>query len=304
MRKPWLDIVLTACLTCSGLAQASPQVHMLRPFDTQSRRAPNGLTIQYQGGSVFEVAPTVYIVYYGNWTKKDHSVIDGFFSHLGGTTMDKINTTYSDSNNKFEPNAVNYNPATDSYDDKYSLGHSVNFSTIQEILANAIGGAHLPNDTNGIYFVLTAKDVTGPDGFCAAYCGYHGPSNSIVSGETLEYSMVGNPAQCPKKCEASAIIGDHNSPNNDPGADGVVNVMWHEFSESTSDPMFNRIAWNGDCGENGDCCAWQFGTRHIAPNGSHYNEKFHGKEYITQMMLKLTSKSRSGKVPGVCKNTF
>ena len=121
----------------------------------------------------------------------------------------------------------------------------------------------------------------------------------------MKYSMVGNPAQCPSGCEASRVIGDSNSPNNDPGADGVVNIMWHEFSESTSDPEVNlNTAWAGSCGENGDCCAWQFGTLHVAPNGSHYNEKFHGKEYITQMMLELQSKSRNGQIPGVCKNTF
>jgi hypothetical protein len=304
MKKQLLCLVIAVCFACCAFAQDANTSHALRPFGKQP---PSGkaLTINYNGGPIFEVTPTVYIVYYGNWTNKDHNVINGFFQHLGGTTMDKINTTYSDSTNKFEPNAVNYNPTTDSYHDNYSLGHSVNDTGIQQIIANAISGGHLPNDTNGIYFVLTAKDVTDPDGFCSQFCGYHSPSTSIVSGEIIKYSMVGNPVQCPSGCEASAVIGDSNSPNNDPGADGVINIMWHEFSESTSDPEVNlQTAWAGSCGENGDCCAWQFGTLHTATNGSHYNEKFHNHEYITQMMLELQSKSRNGNVPGVCKNTF
>jgi hypothetical protein len=305
MKKQWLSIVLTVCLASCGFAQSNPQVHALRPFDKETPRASFG-GMEYHGGPIFEIAPNVYIVYYGNWTKKDHSVIDSFFEHLGGTTMDKINTTYSDKNNKFEPNAVHYNPTTDSYNDHYSLGHSINDADIQKIIANAISAGHLPNDADGIYFVLTATDVTDTDGFCSVFCGYHGPSTSIVSGKIIKYAMVGNPAQCPSGCEASFVIGDTNSPNNDPGADGAVSILWHEFSESTSDPEVGlHTAWeSGTCGENGDCCAWQFGTLHVAPNGSHYNEKFHGKEYITQMMFKLTSKSRKGDVPGVCKNTF
>jgi hypothetical protein len=305
MKKQWLGIVLTVCLASCAFAQSNPQMHALRPFDNQPPKADVAY-IEYHGGPIFEVTPDVYIVYYGNWTKKDHSVIDSFFEHLGGTTMDKINATYSDKHNKFEPNAVHYSPATDSYNDDYSFGRSVSDADIQKIIANAISAGHLPNDTNGIYFVLTATDVTDTDGFCSVFCGYHGPTTSIVGGEIIKYAMVGNPAQCPLGCEASAVIGDSNSPNNDPGADGAVNIMWQQFSESTSDPEVGlHIAWEGNfIGENGAYCAWQFGKLHLAPNGSHYNEKFHGKEYITQMMLKLLSKSRKGEVPGVCKNTF
>lgn len=305
MKKQWLGIVLSVGLAACGFAQSNPAIHALRPFDKHAPKVASG-GMEYHGGPIFEVTPHLYIVYYGNWTKKDHSVIDSFFEHLGGTTMDKINTTYSDKSNKFEPNAVRYSPATDRYDDHYSLGHSLDDAGIQKIIANAISGGHLPNDTDGIYFVLTAKDVTDTDGFCSQFCGYHRPSTSIVSGEIIKYAMVGNPAQCPQGCEASAVIGDSNSPNNDPGADGAVSIMWAEFSETTSDPeMGMDPAWySRDFGENGAICAWQFGTLHLAPNGSHYNEKFHGKEYIAQMMFKLTSKSRKGDVPGVCKNAF
>jgi len=305
MKKLCLGLALAVCFACCAFAQDTADTHALLPFGKQAPTSDT-VTINYNGGPIFEVAPTVYIVYYGKWTKKDHNVINGFFAHLAGTTMNKINTTYSDSSNKFEPNALNYDPATDSYNDNYSLGHNLSGgdSAIHTIVRNAINGGHLPKDANGIYFVLTAQDVTFP-GMCTALCGYHSPATDIVSGSVIKYSMVGNPAQCPRNCEASAVIGDSNSPNNDPGADGVVNIAWHEFSESTSDPEVNlRTAWAGACGENGDCCAWQFGTLHTATNGSHYNEKFHGKEYITQMMLKLTSKTRQGNVPGVCQNTF
>jgi len=309
MKKQWLGIVLVVCLASFVFAQNSSQIHALRPFD--ANRPPSGACngnpcdINYNGGPVFEKAPTVYIVWYGNWTKKDKGIIDYYFAHLGGTTQEKINTTYSDSTGKFIPNKVNHS-ATNDYHDNYSLGKSLSGDgQIQTIVANAIKGKHLPNDTNGIYFVLTYKDVTDP-GFCSQFCGYHGPSTSIVKGETIKYSMVGDPDQCPSGCETSFILHDPSSPNNDPGADGTTAIMWHEFSETSSDPEVNlQTAWAGNfCGESGDCCAWLFGTVKKDSHGHFYTNKIGTKEYAMQEMLELTSKSRNGNVPGACKNTF
>jgi len=178
-------------------------------------------------------------------------------------------------------------------------------AAIQTIVANAIKNKNLPDDTNGIYFVLTYKDVTDP-GFCSQFCGYHGPSTSIVKGETIKYSMVGDPDQCPHGCESSVVLGDSGSPNNDPGADGTTAIMWHEFSETSSDPQVNlRTAWAGNfCGESGDCCAWLFGTVKTDKNGHKYTNTIGTKNYVMQEMLELQSKSRSGNIPGACKNTF
>jgi hypothetical protein len=310
MKKQLLCLVIAVCFACCAFAQDANTSHALRPFDKHQPRPlancnGNPCDINYNGGPVFETAPTVYIVWYGNWTKKDKNIIDYYFAHLGGSTQNKINTTYSDSANKFIPNAVTHSAAND-YHDNYSMGKSINDTGIQQVIANAIKAGHLPNDTNGIYFVLTYKDVTDPDGFCSQFCGYHGPSTSIVSGEVIKYSMVGDPDQCPSGCETSFILGDSSSPNNDPGADGTTAIMWHEFSESASDPEVNMVtAWAGNfCGENGDCCAWLFGTVKTDSHGHFYTNKVGTKEYAMQEMLKLTSKSRSGNVPGVCKNTF
>jgi len=309
MKKQWLGLVVAVCFACSAFAQLSPTAHALRPYGKDPRPLTNcngnPCDINYNGGPVIETAPTVYIVWYGNWTTKDKSIIDYYFAHLGGTTQEKINTTYSDSTGKFIQNAVKHSAAND-YHDNYSLGKSINDAGIQTVVANAIKGGHLPNDTNGIYFVLTYKDVIDSDGFCTSFCGYHSPSTSIVNGEVIRYSMVGDPDQCPSGCETSFILGDKGSPNNDPGADGTTAIMWHEFSESSSDPEVNlNTAWAGNfCGESGDCCAWLFGTVKKDAHGHFYTNKIGTKEYAMQEMLQLTSKSRTGNVPGVCKNVY
>jgi len=312
MKKQLLCLVIAVCFACCAFAQdvANP-TNALRPFDKNKNPLPpcNGsCLINYNGGPVFETAPTVYIIWYGNWTKHDKSIIDYYFAHLGGSTQNKINTTYSDNTNKHIPNAVKHTTAND-YHDNYSLGKSLSGDAqIQAIVANAIKGGHLPKDTNGIYFVLTYKDVTDP-GFCSQFCGYHGPSTSIVSGEVIKYSMVGDPDQCPSGCETSFILGDNGkgkSPNMDPGADGTTAIMWHEFSETVSDPEVNMVtAWAGNfCGESGDCCAWIFGTVKTDGNGNLYTNTIGTKHYAMQEMFKLTSKSRNGNVPGTCNNVF
>jgi len=307
MKKQWLGIVLAVCLASSAFAQTDSHVSALRPFDKnhppQQNCNGNPCDITYNGGPVFHATPTVYIVWYGDWTKKDKKVIDFYFSHLGGSTQDKINTTYADVTNKFIPNKVKHSAKND-YHDNYSMGKTINGSgPIQQIIHNAISGHHLPVNVNGIYFVLTYKDVIDNGGFCSVYCGYHGPSASIVSGKIIKYSMVGDPDQCPSGCETSNILGDPGSPNNDPGADGTTAIMWHEFSETVSDPEIS--AWVGNfCGESGDCCAWLFGTVKKDSHGHFYTNVVGGKEYAMQEMLKLSTKNRNGNVPGTCNNVF
>jgi hypothetical protein len=307
MKKQCLGIVMAVCFACCAFAQDNSTLHALRPYDKNhpptSNCNGNPCDINYNGGGVFETVPNLYLIWYGNWSNQDRGIIDYYFSHLGGTSQERINTTYSDSKNKFVPNGVHI--AKD-YHDNYSLGKALTGDAqIQEIVANAINGGHVANDGGGIYFVLTYKDVTLP-GFCSSFCGYHGPSTSIVSGKTIKYSFVGDPDQCKGSCETSYILGDKSSPNHDPGADGTTAIMWHEFSESSSDPEVNiHTAWVGNfCGESGDCCAWLFGTVKKNSGGHYYTNTIGKKQYVMQEMLELRSTSRTGNIPGLCKNTF
>jgi hypothetical protein len=226
MEKTWLGIVIALCFASCTFSQSTSDDRVSRPFDMNhlSANRNSGSGMQYHGGPVFETAPSVYIVWYGNWTAKDKRIIDYYFAHLGGSTQNKINSTYSDSTNKFVPNKVKHSVADD-YHDNYSLGKTLGDAQIQQIIANAISGGHLPSNANGIYFVLTYKDVRDA-GFCSQFCGYHSPSTGMVSGEVIKYAMVGDSDQCPQGCETSVILGDKGSPNNDPGADGTTAIMW------------------------------------------------------------------------------
>jgi hypothetical protein len=138
--------------------QPVPTVHALRPYNPDSLTIPAaGKNITYYGGPIMHTGADVYVIYYGSWTSTQQGIINGFLSTLGGTSLFNINTTYYDnaSPKNFVENVVNFNSSTNTYVDNYSQGKTVNDSTIQTIVSNAISGGHLPNDTLGVYFVLT-----------------------------------------------------------------------------------------------------------------------------------------------------
>ena len=150
---------------------------------------------------------------------------------------------------------------------------------------NALTSGRLPADANGQYFVLTSADVSETSGFCVYYCAWHGWAGpvSFPNVDKLITSFVGNPQQCPYACTAQPQLP---TPNNNVGADGMVNSIAHELSESATDP-FND-GWinnpNGDYSENGDLCVWMFGNYKQLPNGSYYNVKFGTRRYLTQQI--------------------
>lgn len=305
--KKWLGLAIAISLvSCCAFAQN--HISYMKAYHGED---PNPLSgcynnttcqLDQHGGPVDVGGEHVYIVYYGSWTSTDMGIINTYFEQLGGSAQEKINTYYGESTGKYINGKVTYNPSTDSYQDNYSMGK--NLSDVQPVIAAAIKGGHLPNNKKGIYFCLTYKDVNYANGaFCNQYCGYHGPSNSIVSGETIQYSFVGDPGRCADNCSYEFLYGSHASPNNDIDADGSINIMWHEFSESSSDPLIS--AWISPVGyESGDLCAWLNLNYKVDKNGNYYTVLTQGHEYLTQMMFELDNKATAGDVNGVCENHF
>lgn len=295
MKKAVLVVVL-ALVACGALAQDAAQApsHITKVY-LPGLSTPATSQIYYGGGPIMGGSTNVYVIFYGTWPTKSVGIINGYLQHLGGTHQYKVNTTYSDTTSTHIQNIVNYNPTTNSTTDNYSLGKNLTDAQVQTVISNAIAGGKLPNDqTNGVYFVLTAQDVAESasfGSFCVQYCGYHSPSTSIVTGETIKYSFVGNPAKCSTGCDGNiAVYGDTTTPNGDVGGDGTISIMFHELSETVSDPnvTLSNGAW-GDLvtGESGDMCNFVFGTTKLATNGSHYNETIHGKNYLIQQMFKV-----------------
>lgn len=89
-----------------------------------------------------------------------------------------------------------------------------------------------------------------------------------VNSTNLQYSFVRDPSRAYlSRCAAQTAA----SPNGDPAGDVMVSVVAHELSEAAGDPLLN--AWYADSSgeENGDLCAWTFGSYFIVANGSAAN---------------------------------
>jgi hypothetical protein len=90
-----------------------------------------------------------------------------------------------------------------------------------------------------------------------------------MSGQSIKYSFVGDATASPSSC-VSGLLSSTSSPNNDYIGDGMVSVIVHELEETATDPLLN--AWYDSTGaENGDKCAWNFGTTMTAGNGAKAN---------------------------------
>jgi hypothetical protein len=230
--------------------------------------------IFYHGGPLILGGTHYYYIWYGNWAGNSATtIVPDFGNSEGGSQYFNINTTYADAAGNHVTNAISLDGQI--FDTEY-LGQNLGDSQILQIVSDAINNNQLPSDSNGVYFVLTSADVNETSGFCSFYCGWH--DHGAVNGADIKYSFVGSPDRCPTACEGQTA----SSPNGNPGADGMVNIIAHEGEEATTDPDLN--AWFDNSGaENADKCAWQFGTEQTAGNGSLYNQTMGGRQYLIQM---------------------
>ncbi|MBA5686822.1 hypothetical protein [Rugamonas apoptosis] len=252
---------------------------MSHPEKAATLKARRTSNLTYQGGPVM-VAPNtnVYYIWYGsNWDTGNgpasKSVLSTLAQSIGGSPYFNINTTYYNGSNTHVSNSVKL---AGSITNAGTLGTKLTDANIQTVVTSAISSGALPLDSNAVYFVMTDSATTATSGFCTQYCGWH--TNTTVSGQNIKYAFVGNPeTQCPSACGANTP-----SPNNTPGADAMASIFAHELEEAVTDPDGNAWYSLQSGMENGDKCAWTFGTTSTAANGAKYNVTMGGLKYLIQ----------------------
>ena len=90
------------------------------------------------------------------------------------------------------------------------------------------------------------------------------------------------------------------SPNNQPDADTEISPTSHEINEARTDPDTNSGYYDLQGNENGDECAYRFGTTSGTP-GAFFNQVINGHHYLTQLEFSNKSffQSGGGCLPGV-----
>src|SRR5207253_2046173 len=154
--------------------------------------------------------PVIYIIWYGNWNQSNNSdtasgqqIVRDFASSIGGSPYFNINATYG---------GVSGNASFGVETTDNSRGKTLQDTDIQGIVADAISSGRLPNNPNGVYFVLTSSDVSESSGFCSQYCGWHTAGTPSVGH--IRYSFVGNAYRCLNACAIQTV-----SPNGNAGVD-------------------------------------------------------------------------------------
>ncbi|HEX9038844.1 MAG TPA: hypothetical protein VF808_17815 [Ktedonobacterales bacterium] len=244
-----------------------------------------GTPLTYQGGAV-ETTPAVYIVYWGSqWSSgfstggytsaQAQTYVQGFFSNVGGSSWDNINTQYCQgvavgTINCGSAGTHVTNPAGQlkgTWVDGSSLPKRI---TQSGLAAEAVKAqSHFGYNANATYFVFTPSGHS-QSGFGTSWCAYH--SLTINSGgQDVAWSYM------PYIPDAGASCGENfvNSTNNSYGNgyfDGFSVVGGHEYAEAITDPhtTSGQYGWLDSSGaEIGDKCAWASNSTNITL-GSHF----------------------------------
>jgi len=140
-----------------------------------------------------------------------------------------------------------------------------------------------PRGTGNVYLLLTPKNVgscfDSGSTECAfasgGYCAYH---NAFGSGSNLTVY-----ANMPYVGTDLGGCGTGQSPNANTDADAEINVLSHEHNESITDPDTQGGWFDSNGYENGDKCAWDFGTTLGSTGSGSYNQQLNGHDYYLQL---------------------
>jgi hypothetical protein len=237
------------------------------PASSNSTSSPTRTdrSIEYHNGPVLTGTQFVYFIWYGDWSTNTYSqiVLADFVSNLGASPYFQINTGYPDSSGQAPSGELTYGGGAL---DAYSHGVSLTEADVADVVANAFRTGGLVPDPQGIFVVLTSRDVTVMDGatqFCLTCCNLHG--HSVFAGSDFRYVFVGSPRRCPSACAPRA-----QSPNGYYGAgsyeaDAMASWLAAALSEVVTDPY--NDAWHDRYGlENAEKCEGTFGQTYTVTN--------------------------------------
>ncbi|KAL6179936.1 hypothetical protein ACLB2K_046607 [Fragaria x ananassa] len=161
------------------------------------------MALTYHGGSLLQGDLPVSILWYGNFSPAQKSIIADFLlslNHKGQKTAKPSVTQWWNSVQTYMKKAgqkpTNVSLSTQLSDHNYSLGKTLKKSQITELARGANFGQ------GRLTLVLTAPDVA-VEGFCMSNCGFHYSNRK----SNLVFIWVGNSATVPGGGAASACTG-------------------------------------------------------------------------------------------------
>jgi serine protease len=267
MRIHWRWALPVAAIS-SGLlilsipASAASEVHVMHVKGSKPARG-GGSNLFSHGGPI-EVAPAVYITYWG-WTSDpsgEAAYQQNFFNGVGGSTWINSTTQYCESVPSGTTNCTTVagavyttNPAGQLKgtwsDNTNALPSTITQSALaQEAAASAAHFGNVTATSNAdVQYVIATPTGHSTSGFGVQFCAWHSSTSSSYG--TLAYTNF------PYQTDAGASCGQNFVNSGSAGLlDGVSIVGGHEYGESISDPFPNSGWLDSRGAENGDKCAW------------------------------------------------
>ena len=267
------------------------QLGIVQPHG-QARPGGGGASnlVYHTGGSVQTGTHHTYAIYWGtSFGGSYQTLINGYFQNVAADSGKSTNVYYSDTqyyqtatggttyitySEQFSGSWTDASlPASSDCSSTAGGSLCVSDAAIQQEVAKAITANNWPTGMGAEYFVFLSNGVSTcySSTSCAfsQFCAYH--SHYVTtSGATVLY------ANMPYTGHNLTACGSGQYPNGDSAADSTINVTSHEANETITDGLGN--AWYDRSGnENGDKCAWNFGT----PTGN-YNQTINGAHYYLQ----------------------
>jgi hypothetical protein len=280
--------------------QTQEGAHVDLGLGTSSNRE----NLQYHGGGVLH-ANTTYAIYWlpsgATVSSKYTSVINEYFTNVAlasGATSNVYATDmqYYDGEGAISTKSSfggsfidKTTPIPDDCSAEYqgtpvTVSGCVTDADLQAEVSRAIAAAGWTPGQGKEFFIFTPRSV----GSCLSssskecsytlYCAYHSSYTDSLSRQVI-YANIADPDTT--GVGVSGVCDSYQHPNGD-WADAAISIASHEHSESMTDPF--GTAWFDAAGnEDGDKCAWNFGTPLGTATYGKYNQLIgKGKYYVQQ----------------------
>lgn len=228
------------------------------------------------------------------------STLTGYFGTDGSINYDVQLGTPIDDTNPLPASGctLNHKDRSNIYADGSGYDACISDPQVQAETASVVKAGNLPVNFSHIYVLFVPKHVetcfmngstsTIRKGFQACtinhektvgYCAYHFITASSMIYANLSYPIYDSPVGY--TCGSDARFPVVQTPNDNADADTEVSPTSHELMEAITDPDA-ATGWYDQFGyENGDECAYLFGTT-SGPDGARYNQVINSDHYLTQ----------------------